>query len=87
MRKTLNIVMGIAGGALVAIVTFIVLDYFFKGVIPDCAPNQIDGQCGLATFLQEIYSGAGAIVVWPIVAFFLSRYLLRRSARKTAHSK
>jgi hypothetical protein len=83
MRKALNIAAGIGGGTLVAIGVFFALDLLFKAAIPECAPNQIDGQCGLGTFLQLLYSAAGALVAWPIAASLLSWYLLRRQARNT----
>jgi len=68
----------------VAIFAFALLDQYFKATMPDCMPGQSDGQCGLATFLQVIYSLAGALLAWPIAAVLFARYLLRRSARAEA---
>jgi hypothetical protein len=84
LRKTVDIALGTGFGAVVAIFAFAILDQYFKATMPDCTPGQIDGQCGLATFLQVIYSLAGALLAWPIAAVLFSRYLLRRSARAKA---
>jgi hypothetical protein len=84
LRKTVDIALGTGCGAVVAIFAFAILDRYFKATMPDCAPGQIDGQCGLATFLQVIYSLAGALLAWPIAAVLFARYLLRRSARAEA---
>jgi hypothetical protein len=45
---------------------------------PDCAPNQQDGQCGLASFMDLLYAAGFVTVLWIAVAIFLSRYLLKR---------
>jgi ABC-type branched-subunit amino acid transport system permease subunit len=87
VHKGLNILAGVLGGAPVALAAFLGLDHIFKAAIPDCAPSQVDGQCGLATFLQLLYSFAGALVVWPVAAFLLSLFLLRRQSRRTAQTK
>ncbi|MGA2808471.1 MAG: hypothetical protein ABSE87_10075 [Terracidiphilus sp.] len=87
VHKGLNVLAGVLGGTLPAAATFVVLNHIFKTTIPECAPNQIDGQCGLATFLQLLYSFAGALAVWPVAAFFLSLILLRRRARRLPQPK
>jgi hypothetical protein len=51
--------------------------------MPDCAPSQVDGQRGLATFLQLIYSLAGALIVWVVAAIAFSVLFLKRLARKS----
>jgi hypothetical protein len=79
--------LGIAGGAIVAVIAFLILDQVFKATMPDCSPGQIDGQCGLATFLQEIYSLAGALAAWLLSSFLLSSFLLRRANRTEENSE
>jgi uncharacterized membrane protein YdjX (TVP38/TMEM64 family) len=85
--KKLYIGEGIGAGALVAICSFFLLHPIFELEFPDCAPHQIDGQCGLGTAVQGIFSACGALIVWPIASFLLVRYLLRRLARKTVQAK
>ena len=46
--------------------------------MPDCTPGQIDGQCGLGSFLQIVYSFAGALLVWPIASLLLVFGVFRR---------
>jgi hypothetical protein len=84
MRKALCVFAGVLGGALVALGAFVVLMHFFQGVYPDCAPNQADGQCGLATFMDSLYAAGGALIVWPIVALLFSLCLLRWLVGKDA---
>lgn len=75
-----------AGVALVVLLAVLV---FHAGAVwgraHDCAPNQVDGQCGLASALGEVYGGIGAGAVLAIGATLLillrPRIRLRRSAR------
>jgi hypothetical protein len=82
MRKAPYIMAGIVGGALIGVPAFFPMFHYWKLVYPDCASNQVDGQCGLATFIAFLNAAGGAIVVWGIAAFLLSWYLLRRQAHK-----
>lgn len=52
-------------------------------LIPDCAPHQQDGQCGLATFLDAAVAIPSAIVTGVIagVTFF------RRKTRPATYTK
>jgi hypothetical protein len=81
MPKTLNVVVGMAGGAVVSGFVFAILDQVFKARMP-CAPGQAEDQCGFATFLQVAYSLMGALVVWPIAGFIIARVLTRRQERE-----
>jgi hypothetical protein len=37
--------------------------FYLQGIREDCRPNQIDGQCGLSTFLGEMYGAAASVAV------------------------
>ena len=87
VQKGLHALAGVLGGTLLAVATFLALNHIFKTTIPECAPNQINGQCCLATFLQLLYSFAGALVVWAVSAFLLSLFLVRRWARRLERAK
>ena len=78
MYRFLLLLGGIAGGLLVAIAAYFPLFHIFVRMYPDCAPNQIDGQCGLATFMDALYAVGVASLVWLVVAIVLSRHVLRR---------
>jgi hypothetical protein len=80
--KTLNVLLGIAVGALVAFVVGVLLYHALAAAHPDCAPKQTDGQCGLATFSNFVEALSGGVLAWLIAAWFLSFYLLRRLARR-----
>jgi hypothetical protein len=54
MRRVWLILMGTAAGLLAAIATFSPVYYVVLNNYPDCAPNQRDGQCGLASFMDFI---------------------------------
>jgi hypothetical protein len=78
MRRFWLIFAGIVSGFVVAIAALRPLYYAFLQKYPDCAPNQQDGQCGLASFMDLLYAAGVAIVLWLVVAIFLSRHLMRR---------
>jgi len=80
MQKVWRIFAGIAGGLVAAILAFRPLFYVFLQSYPDCAPNQVDGQCGLASFMDALYAAGVAALLWLVVGILLSRYLLRRLA-------
>ena len=80
-EKVWRIFVGIAGGLVAAILAFRPLFYVFLRSYPDCALNQVDGQCGLASFLDALYAAGVAAFLWLVVGILLSRYLLRRLAR------
>jgi hypothetical protein len=85
--KGWNVTAGFAGGAAIAGLVFLILDQIFKATMPDCSPGQTGSNCGFATFLQTAYSVAGALVVWPVAAFFVSRFLLKRAGRGAAQAE
>jgi hypothetical protein len=62
----------------VTIAVFTISFIAFHSAMPDCAPGQDDGQCGLSTFLAFLYSFG------PTVAATLatSIYLFVRNRRK-----
>jgi hypothetical protein len=70
-----------SGGALAGFASFFVLNAYCKRTMPGCAPGQIDGQCGLATFMQVIYSAFGALIAWLIATSVITWYLWYRQAK------
>jgi hypothetical protein len=70
LTKIISIVIGITVATLA--ISFAV----FHTQMPDCAPGQIDGQCGLTTFLAILYSlaTAGAACLASIL-YFVIRHL------------
>jgi hypothetical protein len=49
-----------------AVVAIVIADRFYAaGQAADCQPGQIDGQCGLSTFLGFLYGGAVALAPAP----------------------
>lgn len=47
-----------------AAVAVVIADRFYAaGKASDCRPGQIDGQCGLSTFLGAIYGGAAGLAI------------------------
>lgn len=87
MRKSLNVVAGMAGGAVVSVFVFAILEQYFRAATLGCAPEQIDSQCGFAAFLHLAYLLMGAFLVWPIAAFLISRLLVWRQAQKGAKTE
>jgi hypothetical protein len=81
MQKVWRILAGTAGGFVAAVLAFFPLFYAFLRSYPDCAPNQVDGQCGLASFMDALYAAGVAALLWLVLGIFLSLYLLRRLAR------
>ena len=81
MQKVWRILAGTAGGLVAAVLVFRPLFHAFLRSYPDCAPNQVDGQCGLASFMDALYAAGVAVFLWLVVGILLSRYLLRRLAR------
>ncbi len=78
MRRLRLIGLGIVGGAVVAILVFFPALSMFLHLSPDCTPHQVDGQCGLATFMDTLYAGGVSGVVGVVTAFLVSKYLLTR---------
>lgn len=52
------------------------------GKAGDCSPGQIDGQCGLSTFVGLLYGAIGGIVVLACATVYTVVYFYRR--RKNA---
>jgi hypothetical protein len=78
MRRFWLIFAGIVSAFLAAIAALRPLYYIFLQNYPDCAANQKDGQCGLASFMDLLYAVGVAAVLWVVVAIVFSRYLLKR---------
>jgi hypothetical protein len=47
--------------AVVAVLFFLVMVYWGKA--GDCKPHEIDGQCGLSTFVGFLYGAVGGIFI------------------------
>ncbi|MDR3772263.1 MAG: hypothetical protein P4L26_02880 [Terracidiphilus sp.] len=85
--KAFNVVVGMAGGAVVSVFVFAILIRIFKAATPGCAAGQIDDPCGFAAFLHLAYSLMGAFLVWPIAGFMIARLLARRQEQKGAKTE
>ncbi len=83
-NRTFNVVVGMAGGAVVSVFVFAIMIRILKAATPGCAPGQIDDQCGFAAFLHLAYSLMGAFLVWPIAGFIIARLLARWQERTGA---
>jgi hypothetical protein len=46
---------------LISIASF--FPFYLEGIRGDCRPDQIDGQCGLSTFLGMLYGGGTSIAI------------------------
>jgi hypothetical protein len=46
-----------------AVAVVIANRFYAAGKASDCKPGQIDGQCGLSTFLGAIYGGAAGLAI------------------------
>ncbi len=63
----------------IAVSVFVVVGGYAIGRASDCRPGQIDGQCGLATFIWLLYGiAAGTLIfvgvtVYVIIAAFKRR--------------
>ena len=82
MRRFWCIIVGVVSGLVVAIAIFKPFYSLFLQAYPDCVPGQIDGQCGLASFMDLLYAAGCSFVVWLIVGFLTSYDLLRRVGRR-----
>jgi hypothetical protein len=52
--------------------------FFLEGVAADCRPNQIDGQCGLSTFLGVLYGGGTSILLLIVGGIVLTLVHFRK---------
>ena len=55
---------------------------YLTGKAGDCRPGQIDGQCGLSTFVGIVYGALGSLVVL-ICASAYTAFKLMRSYRSS----
>ena len=73
----------------IAVSVFAVMGGYFIGRLADCQPGQIDGQCGLTTFLYSLSGIAAGIVIFLcMTVYVLITVFKRRRAREypTSHS-
>jgi cation transporter-like permease len=58
---------------------------YFIGKAGDCQPGQIDGQCGLSTFVSILYGlSSGAVILISITVYVLiAAYRRRQLERRT----
>ena len=82
MRRLWCILTGVGSGLVVAIPVFKPLYFLFRQAYPDCAPGQIDGQCGLASFMDLLYAAGCAFVISMIVGFLTSYEMFRWYRRR-----
>lgn len=75
MRRFRLIGLGIVGGIVAAAALFVPAFAMFLRLSPDCKPQQIDGQCGLASFVDALYAAGVSCVLGVVAAFLLSKYL------------
>jgi hypothetical protein len=57
--------------AAVTIAVFTISFMAFHSAMPDCAPSQRDGQCGLSTFLAFLYSFGPAVAATLATSIYL----------------
>ena len=77
VRPALKIVVKIA---LIAIATYLISYFSLHAAMPDCTPDQRDGQCGLAT----VYSALIPSVVTAMSALVLTIRHFRQRDRRDA---
>jgi uncharacterized membrane protein len=63
----------------IAVVTFAF--FLYSGKAGDCKPHQIDGQCGLSTFLGFIYGTLSAAVILICGGIYLTIAKVRENAK------
>lgn len=68
LSKT-RISMWIAISALGASAAYLPIRAFFRTILPDCAPQQVDGQCGMATGFADLFSRIVSVLVAIVIAF------------------
>ena len=57
------------------------------GKAGDCSPGQIDGQCGLSTFVWFAYGVIGAVVIAVCCTAYLIIALLKQRSASSAGSQ
>jgi hypothetical protein len=57
----------LAISALGALLSYLPFRTFFRTLMPDCAPQQIDGQCGLATAFDDLFAVIAAIILGSLI--------------------
>lgn len=81
LSKWIIIIICILTGLAIGVASFFLALKFFLIIVPDCAPNQIDGQCGLATFLDMIAAFSVSVGIWLVSSIFLAWYWLRKKRK------
>jgi hypothetical protein len=67
-----------------AAVAIVITDRFYAaGKAADCKPGQIDGQCGLSTFLGFLYGGAAGLAVLGVTTVCVVVIAYRRRRPST----
>lgn len=74
-RRRLIVIWVVAAG----IALFVADRFYAAGKAADCRPEQIDGQCGLSTFVGLLYGcfAGGAIIIAATVYVAISAYRRR----------
>lgn len=68
-----------------AAIAIVITDRFYAaGKAADCKPGQIDGQCGLSTFLGFIYGGAAGLAVLGVTTVCIAVIAYRRRHPSTS---
>ena len=86
LNRALLVWSAICAAFLASVLSFCCLVLIFRFLMQDCAPGQIDGQCGLATFVALIFALFGALAVWVVASIAISIWLLRRKKRDGSES-
>ncbi len=79
-RFTRNPGCQVLGTIAAAIIFFLIAVHLGKA--GDCAPHEIDGQCGLSTFVGFLYGVAGALVILVTCGVAIAIDALRRGRRR-----
>ena len=84
LSDRLIITISICAGLLVAIASFLLAFGVLRAVVPDCAPGTIDGQCGLASFVDMIVAFLFSVGIWPASSALIAWYWLRKKENSLA---
>src|SRR5579885_1476360 len=64
VRRPLVALSAIGAALFVAALSFVCLLPVFMHHYPDCRPGNVDGQCGLGTFIAVVYALAISLAIW-----------------------
>jgi hypothetical protein len=81
-NRKLNLPLAWPATAVVSIL--VALTYYVLGVKGDCKPHEIDGQCGLSTFVGLLYGVFAGAVIFVSISLCLLILALKRRRQATS---